>query len=150
MQIQIRWLLQKPTDLDLHCLQRQGIFGFSRTRVKLAKLIQTNPYLSKKKKKRKNSILRLIITKITLKICKGTQENYININMIILSIGTDRLNKLYHDKRVDMGQLDRWLSAYELLCIETSLIIYATSTDQISLHICAVWFGTTFFTNRIF
>ena len=24
---------QKPTDLDLHCLQRQGIFRFSRTRV---------------------------------------------------------------------------------------------------------------------
>ena len=23
---------QKPTDLDLHCLQRQGISGFSRTR----------------------------------------------------------------------------------------------------------------------
>ena len=25
---------KKPTDLDLHCLQRQGISGFSRTRVK--------------------------------------------------------------------------------------------------------------------
>ena len=35
MQIQISWLLKKPTDLDLHCLQRQGISGFSRTRVKL-------------------------------------------------------------------------------------------------------------------
>ena len=34
MQIQISWLLQKPTDLDLHCLQMQGISGFSRTRVK--------------------------------------------------------------------------------------------------------------------
>ena len=33
MQIQISWLLQKPTDLDLHCLQRQNISGFSRTRV---------------------------------------------------------------------------------------------------------------------
>ena len=28
-----QWLLQKPSDLDLHCLQRQGISGFSRTRV---------------------------------------------------------------------------------------------------------------------
>ena len=27
-------LLQKPTDLDLHCLQRQGISGLSRTRAK--------------------------------------------------------------------------------------------------------------------
>ena len=33
MQIQISWLLQKPTDLDLHCLLRQGISRFSRTRV---------------------------------------------------------------------------------------------------------------------
>ena len=33
VQIQISsLLLQKPTDLDLHCLQRQGISGFSRTR----------------------------------------------------------------------------------------------------------------------
>ena len=35
MQIQISWLLQKPTDLDLHCLQRQSISGFRRTRVNL-------------------------------------------------------------------------------------------------------------------
>ena len=34
VQIQVSWLLQKSTDLDLHCLQRQGISGFSRTRVK--------------------------------------------------------------------------------------------------------------------
>ena len=33
MQIQISWLLQKPIDLDLHCLQRQCISGFSKTRV---------------------------------------------------------------------------------------------------------------------
>ena len=36
MQIQISWLLKKPTDLDLHCLQRQGISGFNRTMVKRA------------------------------------------------------------------------------------------------------------------
>ena len=34
MQIKISWLLKKPTDLDLHCLQRQGISVLSRTRVK--------------------------------------------------------------------------------------------------------------------
>ena len=33
VQIQISWLLQKPTDLDLHCLQRQDISGISRTRI---------------------------------------------------------------------------------------------------------------------
>ena len=31
VQIQISWLLQKSTDLDLCCLQRQGISGTSRT-----------------------------------------------------------------------------------------------------------------------
>ena len=35
MQIQISWNLQKPSDPDLHCLQTQGISGFSRTRVNL-------------------------------------------------------------------------------------------------------------------
>ena len=35
MQIQISWLLQKPTDLDLQCLQMQGISRFSRTRVNI-------------------------------------------------------------------------------------------------------------------
>ena len=36
MQIQVSWFLQKPNDLDLHSLQRQGISGFSTkiTRVK--------------------------------------------------------------------------------------------------------------------
>ena len=29
---EISWLLKKPTDLDLHCLQRQDISGFSRKR----------------------------------------------------------------------------------------------------------------------
>ena len=33
VQIQISWLLQKPTDLDLHCLQRQSISRLSRTGV---------------------------------------------------------------------------------------------------------------------
>ena len=36
VQIQINWLPQKPTDLDLHCLQRKCITGLSRTRVNIA------------------------------------------------------------------------------------------------------------------
>ena len=31
VQVKISWLLQKPTDLVLHCLQRQSISRFSRT-----------------------------------------------------------------------------------------------------------------------
>ena len=31
MQIQISWFLKKPTDLNLYCLQRQGISRFSKT-----------------------------------------------------------------------------------------------------------------------
>ena len=45
MQIQINWLHQKPTDLDLHCLQRQDISEFSRSRVKL------NTYVRRMRKK---------------------------------------------------------------------------------------------------
>ena len=30
---------QKPTDLDLHCLQRQGISGFSRKGVKMSECL---------------------------------------------------------------------------------------------------------------
>ena len=30
---------QTPTDLDLNCLQKQGICGFSRTRVKMGLVI---------------------------------------------------------------------------------------------------------------
>ena len=33
-QIQISWLVNKPADLDLHSLQRQGISRLSMTRVK--------------------------------------------------------------------------------------------------------------------
>ena len=33
---------QKPTDLDLHCLQRQGTSGFSMTRVKYGSSIRSN------------------------------------------------------------------------------------------------------------
>ena len=37
--------LAKPTDLDLHCLQRQGISGFSRTRVKRICFVDFLPFL---------------------------------------------------------------------------------------------------------
>ena len=36
VQIQISWFPKMLTDLDLHCLQRQGLSGFNRTRVKLS------------------------------------------------------------------------------------------------------------------
>ena len=39
MLIQISWLFKKPTDLDLHCSQRQDIAGFSRTWVKCQALL---------------------------------------------------------------------------------------------------------------
>ena len=44
--LQISELLQKPIDLDLHCLQRQDISRFSRTRD------DNNNKKKKKKKKR--------------------------------------------------------------------------------------------------
>ena len=38
MQIQISWLLQKPNDLDLHCLLRQGMSCSAREGLKLLDL----------------------------------------------------------------------------------------------------------------
>ena len=32
---------QKPTDLDIHCLQKQGISRFSRTRVNTMKVMSS-------------------------------------------------------------------------------------------------------------
>ena len=52
MQIQISWLLQKPTDLDLHCLQRQDISGFSRTSVNICMPITYILVVKKEKKAR--------------------------------------------------------------------------------------------------
>ena len=46
VQVQISWLLKKPTDLDLHCLQRQVISG-SRTRVKLRSFFLSLSHFSK-------------------------------------------------------------------------------------------------------
>ena len=46
---------QKPTDLDLHCLQRQGISGFSRTRVNIYKYMWREKEFAKKSQKRNNS-----------------------------------------------------------------------------------------------
>ena len=44
VQIQISWLLlQKPTGLDLHCLQKPGISWFSRTRVKACSYLKWIP-----------------------------------------------------------------------------------------------------------
>ena len=39
MQIQISWLFQKPTDLNLHSLQRQGIFAGLRLNPKSIKQV---------------------------------------------------------------------------------------------------------------
>ena len=47
-------LAQKPTDLDLHCLQRQDISGFSRTKVNVQrKKCRTRLLVSEKLKKKK-------------------------------------------------------------------------------------------------
>ena len=45
VKIQISWLLKKPTDLDLHCFQSQGISGFSRTKVNSLLYLFYNKFL---------------------------------------------------------------------------------------------------------
>ena len=43
VQSHISWLFLKPTDLDLRCLQKQGISRFSRTRVNFRTSTKYNP-----------------------------------------------------------------------------------------------------------
>ena len=43
--IQISWLLLKPTDLDLHCFQRQGVSRDHQDRFKLSKIL-FHPFLA--------------------------------------------------------------------------------------------------------
>ena len=65
VKIQISWLLKKPTDLDLHWLQRQGIYGTSRPRVDFPGETWHNflVFLKKKKKKKKG---RCYLNKISM------------------------------------------------------------------------------------
>ena len=61
MQIQISWLLKKkPTDLDLHCLQRQDISRFSRTRILWSNIWN---FLTVTKEKEKNHEFHPFYTK---------------------------------------------------------------------------------------
>ena len=45
VQIQISWLLKKPNDLNLNCLQRQSISGFSRTRANGSNSVRKDVFL---------------------------------------------------------------------------------------------------------
>ena len=44
MQIQISWLLQKPTDLDLHCLLRQDMSCSAREGLRLCGSLECNHF----------------------------------------------------------------------------------------------------------
>ena len=60
VQIQFSWLLKKPADLDLHCLQSQGISGFSRTRIKMLAMWKA-PYCHKQTAKAQISLHCLVV-----------------------------------------------------------------------------------------
>ena len=68
MQIQISWLLKKPTDLDLHFLHRQDISGLSRITVKEekenGKTKLNKKYRFKEKKRKKEKTVKKVKKKI--------------------------------------------------------------------------------------
>ena len=72
MQIQISWFLQKPTDLDLHCLQRQGVSCSAReglnsftAQTKVTDDNQDNIYIQKKINKKMVLPVFLLLNNIT-------------------------------------------------------------------------------------
>ena len=72
---------QKPTDLDLHCLQRQGISGFSRTRADmqmgheaLQRTINTrNTTLEQKTGRQGEGLVKSILLVPNLQLVKNTK-----------------------------------------------------------------------------
>ena len=75
VQIQISWLLQKPTNLDLHCLQRQDISRFSRTRVKFDRKTPTCLQMAR-------TFLRQFYSSELLSIAERHQETFLIQNRI--------------------------------------------------------------------
>ena len=62
VQIQISWLVKKPTELDLHCLQRQGISESARSGLTLFNTypaVHDNPYLCKQCRSKSDSLIRM-------------------------------------------------------------------------------------------
>ena len=87
MQIHISRLLQKPTDLDLHCLQRQGISGLSRTRFEYLDIVmnQLSGIIFYMKKTIRVCHFKFVCTQIVRKALYRHQ--------FILNIRTDRLDR---------------------------------------------------------
>ena len=82
---------QKPTDLDLHCLQRQGISGLSRTKV-----ISTLP-----------RCLNYFFLNSENLMCRGTEIS----KCFRESLGIrDNESRLYHPSKVFSILEDAWIS----------------------------------------
>ena len=104
MQIQISWLLQKLTDLDLHCLQRQSIYRFSRTRVH-------------------NASANFIMLHHTLKVCGYLQQNWTKltsgshlplVNASPLSgLDTIHLENFDADAQIFIGENEKWTNRWK-------------------------------------
>ena len=117
VQIQISWLLQKPTDLDLHCLQKQDISGFSRTRVK----VKTSMSCDAK------NLIYLIQ-------CSGCQEEYIGETGDTLHHRLTVHRQQIRDARLRMlfvsGHIEDW--ARNQLVKFRILPLYKMQTDSAS------------------
>ena len=128
MQIQISWLLQKPTDLDLHCLQRQCRSGFSRTRVKDTYLQLVSCWANKIVSLSKTSLtisvpyFRLQLSSaisIRNKSIFKIQRLYDNDDLVFTSLST--LFKSYWDNgRMMMNRFVQWstVQSWAELCLQ--------------------------------
>ena len=130
VQIQISWLLQKPTDLDLHCLQRQGVSRFSWTRVNskaLAHLsittlnIETDWFLT-------IHILNVCLNSFNYQWCWCIQKVLVEWQKLLTLIRQEEFDQCLHC-------LLRWicptiLSKYGMLTAELELSLYVGTVVQ--------------------
>ena len=100
MQLQISCLLQKPTDLDLHCFLIQG-----KRRVK--KILS---FLMQKKKKKKKCLRYIFTSNMNITVLVGENASCIA-----------PYKTFFHPKNVDIFHISTW-KTYDVMLIRNALV----------------------------
>ena len=127
MQIQISWLLQKPTDLDLHCLQRQGISGFCRTRVKCWHQFSSLVVLSSPSRGEQRSLSRSIQSGYIFRADSSITDKLWNTNSVIWC----RRNIAAYKRTITPSLADHDMTCLNKQCLSFNMWISIKNPDQV-------------------
>ena len=125
VQIQISWLLQKPTDLDLHCLQRQCISGFCRTRVKVNTVHTLTIYCID---------LKYWDTLSTFHTCPKTwNTSFCNLHLFSILIPHMKF-QIQNLSAKCVKQRDGWLYEQPKLSLRSTYQNHISETHKVNIH----------------